>query len=357
MDQQEGMSSNKAPLFNGGGYALWKIRMKSYMLALGFDVWKSVVDGYTAPATPPTDTAGKKICNDNSRAVNAILGGLTNPIFVKVMHCKSAKEIWDKLEVVYEGDSKVKEAKLQTYRAQFENLKMKEEENIVEYLHRVDEVVNSIRAAGEELTDKPIVQNILRSLPMRYDAKISTIEDRPELDKLTVDQLHGILTTYEMRTGNEKPSKGETTFKASKTKMKQEKKTNEELSDISDEEISNFMKKLKKGTGKYKGKIPLICFNCGKIGHFANKCPYPKQEESDDERTFKDQKKRKTKDKRKFYKKKKTFFTQEDSSSSEESEEEEPELLFMGMKTQDDNHSEDEEEVNLEEEFIVQLKN
>jgi hypothetical protein len=113
--------------------------------------------------------------------VNAILGGLTNSIFVKVMHCKSAKEIWDKLEVVYEGDRKVKEAKLQTYRAQFENLKMKEEENIVEYFHRVDEVVNSIRAAGEELTDKPIVQNILRSLPMRYDAKISTIEDRPNL--------------------------------------------------------------------------------------------------------------------------------------------------------------------------------
>jgi hypothetical protein len=50
------------------------------------------------------------------------------------------------LEVVYEGDEKVKEAKLQTYRTQFENLKMKEEENIVEYCHRVDEVVNSVRA-------------------------------------------------------------------------------------------------------------------------------------------------------------------------------------------------------------------
>jgi hypothetical protein len=81
------------------------------------------------------------------------------------------------------------------------------------------------------------------------------------------------------------------------------------------------MKKLKKRNGKYKGKIPLICFNCGNIGHFANKCFYPKQEESDDEITFKDQKKRKTEDKRKFYNKRKTFFTQEDNSSFEESEE------------------------------------
>jgi hypothetical protein len=95
------------------------------MLALGFDVWKSVVDGYTAPATPPIDIAGKNICNDNSRVVNVILGGLTNPLFVKVMHCNFSKEIWKKLEVMYEGDSKVKEAKIQMYRAQFEILKMK----------------------------------------------------------------------------------------------------------------------------------------------------------------------------------------------------------------------------------------
>jgi hypothetical protein len=60
------------------------------------------------------------------------------------------------------------------------------------------------------------------------------------------------------------------------------------------------MKRLKKGIEKYKGKIPLICFNYGKIGHFANKCPYPKKEESDDEITFKNQKKSNTKDKKKF---------------------------------------------------------
>jgi hypothetical protein len=91
MDQQEGMYNNKTLLFNGGGYDLWKVRMKNFLLALGFDIWKSIVDGYTAPTTPPTDAAGNKICNDNSRAVNAILGGLTSSICVKVMHCKSTK--------------------------------------------------------------------------------------------------------------------------------------------------------------------------------------------------------------------------------------------------------------------------
>jgi hypothetical protein len=141
------MYSNKAPLFKGDDYSLWNIRMKNYLLSLVFDVWQYVENCYPAPATPPTDTVGKNICNEKSRAVNAILGGLTNPIFVKVLHCNLAKEIWDKLEVKYEGDRKVKESILQTYIAHFENLNMEEEENIVEYLHRVDEVVNSIKEA------------------------------------------------------------------------------------------------------------------------------------------------------------------------------------------------------------------
>jgi hypothetical protein len=109
---------------------------------------------------------------------------------------------------------------------------------------------------------------------MRYDAKISRIEDRSNLNTLIVDQLHGIFTAYEMRTGNDKSGKDETTFKSSKTKMRQEKETNDKLSDISYVQETNFIKKLKKGFGKYKGKLPFKCFNCGRIGHFSNKCIY-----------------------------------------------------------------------------------
>jgi hypothetical protein len=58
-----------------------------------------------------------KLGQNNSKAKNALLNGLSEMIFTKVVHCK--------------GDSKVKEVKLQTYRGQFEQLNMKKDENIV----------------------------------------------------------------------------------------------------------------------------------------------------------------------------------------------------------------------------------
>jgi hypothetical protein len=98
-----------------------------------------------------------KLGQNNSKVKNAVLNGLSETIFTKVAHCKSAKEIWDKLQNIYEGDSKVKATKLQTYKGRFKKLKMKEDENIVAYFLRVDEIVNAIIGLGEEIKESVIV--------------------------------------------------------------------------------------------------------------------------------------------------------------------------------------------------------
>jgi hypothetical protein len=141
-----------------------------------------------------------KLSQNNSKDTNALLNGLGESIFTKVAHCKYAKEIWDKLQNIYEGNSKVKSTKIQTYRGQFEQLKMKEDENIATYFLRVDETVNTILGLGEEIKESIIVQKVLRSLPMRFDPKISALEERADLNSIIMDELHGIFTAYEMRT-------------------------------------------------------------------------------------------------------------------------------------------------------------
>ena len=59
-----------------------------------------------------------------------------------------------KTKCVYEGSPKVKESKIQTYKGQFEILKMKEEENIAEYILRVGEIFNAIRGLGGEIKER-----------------------------------------------------------------------------------------------------------------------------------------------------------------------------------------------------------
>jgi hypothetical protein len=72
-----------------------------------------------------------------------------------------------------------------------------------------------------------------------------------------------------MRIVTDKTTSREASFKADKNE------------DCEPDEIeAKFMRRLKKGSGKYQGKLPLKCFNCGKIGHFENKCPHKKHDQN-----------------------------------------------------------------------------
>jgi hypothetical protein len=157
---------------------------------------------------------------------------------------------------------------------------------------------------------------------MRFDPKISALEERSDLNSISIDEMHGIFTAYEMRTKQENPYVKETTFKESKRSKKKEKKQEEHSinSDVSkdDVEVANFIKRLNKGTdGRYRGKLPLICFNCDGIGHFAKKCPQKKKRNDEGYSKGKQTYKGKRTTNKVF---KKILCTKEDISSSNEYE-------------------------------------
>ena len=132
MTNYEGTSSNKVPLFDGTKVSFWKVRMRTYIMSLGADVWVVVDIGYVNPVVL-TSKDDKLEFSFNEKEMNAILSGLAEVEFVKVMHLESTKEMWDKLVSSYEGNEKVKDAKLQTYRLKFEQRKMNEDENVIKY--------------------------------------------------------------------------------------------------------------------------------------------------------------------------------------------------------------------------------
>jgi hypothetical protein len=168
------------------------------------------------------------------------------------------------------------------------------------------------------------------------------------MNSISMDELHGKFIAYEMRTKQENPDVKEATFKASK-RSKQKKKEQEQYSssnDVSkDNEVANIVKTLNKGTnGRYRGKIPLICFNYDGNGHFSNKCPHKKKRNdegySKGKHTYKGKR-----TKNKYFKK--ILCIKEDISSSDEDEISDNEIgrvLFMEVKDYDKEDFEEEYE-------------
>jgi hypothetical protein len=114
-----------------------------------------------------------------------------------------------------------------------------------------------------------LVQKILRSLPNRFNPKVYAIEELNDIKILSIDQLIGTLTSYEMRISKDKPTSREELFKVDKKE------------DYEPDEIEvKFVRRLKKGSVKYQGMFPFKCFNYGNIGHFSSKCPHKKKDEN-----------------------------------------------------------------------------
>ena len=110
-----------------------------------------------------------------------------------------------------------------------------------------------MNSLGENIDEASLVHKILRSFPEIFNPKVSVVEELSGVKTMPIDQLLGILTSYEIRIVKQKSTTREASFKS-------DKNIDSEM-DVAEEK---FVRRLKKGSGKYKGNMP---FKCGKIGH------------------------------------------------------------------------------------------
>ena len=191
------------PLFDGTNYAYWKVRMKVFLKALGEQVWQAIEVGWIKSKEAPIDCDEATIiaANFNSRALNALFCGVTNEEFKKISSTEVVKEAWTILETTYEGTKATKTVKLQRLTSSFEEIRMEEDETYDEFYAKLKDIVNSAFNLGECIAESKIVRKILRSLPKRFHAKITVIEEVKDIDQIPLTELVGNLQTYEMGLG------------------------------------------------------------------------------------------------------------------------------------------------------------
>lgn len=285
-------SSMIIPTFNGENYDFWSIKMKTFFCSQ--DLWEIVDEGFTIPTDISTlNAAQKKELKENkqkdAKALFFLQQAVADSIFPRIMGATSAKDAWGTLKEEFEGSDKVRAIKLQTLRREFELLKMKESETVKEYYTKIKELVSQMKTYGDNILDKRIVEKILISIPRKYDAIVTTIEQTKDLSTLSVTELIGSLEAYEQRLNRHDDDTIENAFQ-SKLKLRSQNKgfggnkkngENSRNKDIS----RNFSKKnqddyppcgICKRTNhaekycRWRGKPQ--CGYCKKFGHVEKDC-------------------------------------------------------------------------------------
>ena len=82
--------------------------MKCHPMSLGWKVWEETKKEYKIDDQAPTKPEELGQYESNAKSLNEILGGLTDSVSTKFMWCKTVKQAWDKLKIIYEGASKVR---------------------------------------------------------------------------------------------------------------------------------------------------------------------------------------------------------------------------------------------------------
>ena len=129
------------------------------------------------------DEATIKAANFNIKALNALFCEVINEEFKKISFTEVAKEALTILETTSEGTKVVKTVKLQQLTSSFEEI-MEEDETFDEFNAKLKDIVNSTFNLREFIVESKIVRKILRSLPERFHAKITAIEEVKDIDQI-----------------------------------------------------------------------------------------------------------------------------------------------------------------------------
>ena len=75
---------------------------------------------------------------------------------------------------------------------------MEEDESFDEFYAKLKDIVNSTFNLGETIPKPKIVRKVLKSLPERFHAKITAIEESKDINKIPLIELVGNMHSYEL---------------------------------------------------------------------------------------------------------------------------------------------------------------
>ncbi|GKB53865.1 zf-CCHC domain-containing protein [Tanacetum coccineum] len=254
------------------------------------------------PFEKQIDDLKKKLAKNNE-AKMIIYNALPRKEYERTFMCFTVKEIWKTLLITHQGNSQVKDNKIDLLVQQYEQFVISEDESIDNAFARCNTIITSLKALDEGYSRKNYVRKFLKALHPKWRSKVTAIKESKYLTSLSLDELIENLKVHEMIIKKDSEivkAKGERKSLALKDKKES---SDEECSNSRSEDkeyvmavrdFKNFFKRrgrfvrqpqndkktFQRSQDDKNEKSDRKCFRCGDPNHLIGECPKPPKDKN-----------------------------------------------------------------------------
>jgi hypothetical protein len=176
--------------------------MRHHLTSLHASIWDIVEFG---AQVPPMRDKGydsdevAQIWHFDSQATTILLASLCREEYNKVQGLKSAKEIWDVLKTIHEGNEVTKITKRETIEGELDCFILNQGEEPQAMYNRLKTLVNQVRNLGStKWDDHEMVKVILRSLVFHNPTQVQLIRGDPRYKLMSSEEVIQKFVSFEL---------------------------------------------------------------------------------------------------------------------------------------------------------------
>ncbi|KAF0898837.1 hypothetical protein E2562_011902 [Oryza meyeriana var. granulata] len=172
------------PMLTRTNYAAWAMRMKFLLRANS--AWGAVDHGKA-----PVDEAMDQL------ALSIISQSVDDEMLLRVSEKETACDVWAALRSMHVGVKRVRKARVQSLRADLDNLKMSDAESVDDYTMKFMTLVGRIHELGDAVEEKYVVKKLLRSVSTKFINVVSAMMLFGDTNKMVMEEAIGSLKAHE----------------------------------------------------------------------------------------------------------------------------------------------------------------
>ncbi|XP_076918948.1 uncharacterized protein LOC143579576 [Bidens hawaiensis] len=190
-----GTATRVPRLLSFEGFNEWKFRFEHNAKMKDSNIWRSIMMGpqrITYQRAGSTEVLVKPVAQyddddfakveEDEKALSTLTMALSPEIAFQFRELQSAKELWDELIEVYEGNEDMKRSRQDLLQKKFNMFNHVLGETLESQLQRFISLATEMRTAGILLQTSEINNKLVNSLPKNWDMHVAVIKKTKDLN-------------------------------------------------------------------------------------------------------------------------------------------------------------------------------